>query len=129
MVAVLALPSCMTTRTPVGNYASAPGEPTVYSKGKQCYLFWGLLPLGRKNVEVPASKNCEVRTRVNFWDGLATTVTAGIFSMQSIRVYVKQDAANETSNAKADKKDAKKDAKADSKKDTKKDAKKDTKKK
>ncbi|MBQ7388572.1 MAG: hypothetical protein IJW01_04310 [Paludibacteraceae bacterium] len=90
LLMALILPSCMTTRTSVGSYRETEGKQYVYSRGKQCYLFWGLLPLGRTRVATPASGNCEVRTRYNFWDALVSTITGGIFQMQTIRVYAKK---------------------------------------
>ena len=91
MLAVLTLlPSCMTTRTSVGSYRETEGDEYVYAKGKQCYLFWGLVPLGRTRVATPADGNCEVRTRYGFWDAFLSVITGGIFEMQSIRVYAKQ---------------------------------------
>lgn len=90
MLAVLTLlPSCMTTRTSVGSYRETEGDEYVYAKGKQCYLFWGLVPLGRARVATPADGNCEVRTRYGFWDAFLSVITGGIFEMQSIRVYAK----------------------------------------
>ena len=90
MLAVLTLlPSCMTTRTSVGSYRETEGDEYVYAKGKQCYLFWGLVPLGRTRVATPADGNCEVRTRYGFWDAVLSVITGGIFEMQSIRVYAK----------------------------------------
>ncbi len=90
MLAVLTLlPSCMTTRTSVGSYRETEGDEYVYAKGKQCYLFWGLVPLGRTRVATPADGNCEVRTRYGFWDAFLSVITGGIFEMQSIRVYAK----------------------------------------
>lgn len=90
MLAVLTLlPSCMTTRTSVGSYRETEGDEYVYAKGKQCYLFWGLVPLGRTRVATPADGNCEVRTRYGFWDAFFSVITGGIFEMQSIRVYAK----------------------------------------
>ena len=90
MLAVLTLlPSCMTTRTSVGSYRETEGDEYVYAKGKQCYLFWGLVPLGRTRVATPADGNCEVRTCYGFWDAFLSVITGGIFEMQSIRVYAK----------------------------------------
>ena len=90
MLAVLTLlPSCMTTRTSVASYRETEGDEYVYAKGKQCYLFWGLVPLGRTRVATPADGNCEVRTRYGFWDAFLSVITGGIFEMQSILVYAK----------------------------------------
>ena len=89
--ALIVLPSCMTTRTSTYGYNEATGKEYFFDHGKQCYLFWGLLPLGRRQLEVPKNKQpIQVRTRVGFVDGLVTTLTAGIFSMQTIRVVAKR---------------------------------------
>lgn len=102
MIATILLPSCMTTRTSVGTYREQEGKEYTYSKGKQMYLFWGLIPLGRTRVATPADGNCEVRTCYNFWDALLSCVTGGIFEMQTIKVKAKKDAtpvAKETNNS------------------------------
>lgn len=81
--------SCMTTRTNVGNYQEQEktGEKTyTYARGKQCYLFWGLLPLGRTNVATPPHGTCQVRTSYRFLDALVSGITGGIFAMQTITV-------------------------------------------
>lgn len=86
---MVVLSSCMTTRTDVGNYReiSKNGSDTyTYAKGKQCYLFWGLIPLGRTKVNTPPSGNCQVRTSYRFFDALLSTITGGIFAMQTIKV-------------------------------------------
>ncbi|MDE7357667.1 MAG: Bor family protein, partial [Bacteroidales bacterium] len=81
--------SCYTTRTSIGDYRIATkadkADSYTYSKGKQCYLFWGLIPLGRTHVAVPRDGHCEVRTSVNFIDGFLSLITGGIFSMQTIK--------------------------------------------
>lgn len=82
--------SCMTTRTAVGNFTEANGEVYRYSKAKQCYLFWGLIPLGRTSAATPQEQPCQVRTSFNFWDALISGITGGIFSMQTIKVYAKR---------------------------------------
>lgn len=89
-VLLLALPSCMSTRTAVANYQMTDGEEVCYSKGRQMYLFWGLIPLGRTRVATPPDGVCEVRTRYGFWDAFVSLITCGIFEMQQIRVYTKK---------------------------------------
>ncbi len=89
LVSIILLPSCMVTRTSVGNYKEKEklGAKTyLYDKGKQCYLFWGLLPLGRTNVDTPADGNCQIRTSYGFWDAFVSVITGGIFEMQTIKV-------------------------------------------
>ena len=98
------LSSCMTTRTSVGNYQESrkAGMKTfTYAKGKQCYLFWGLVPLGRTNVATPPHGNCQIRTCYNFWDALVSALTAGIFEMQTITVksVVTNESSSQQSNS------------------------------
>lgn len=82
--------SCMTTKTPVGNYAAQQGEVFTYAKGKQIWLFWGLLPAGRTNVNTPSDGDCEVVTRFTFVDFLITGLTGGLVSAYSIKVKAKR---------------------------------------
>ncbi|MCB9298553.1 MAG: hypothetical protein H6559_36385 [Lewinellaceae bacterium] len=91
LLACLALftASCMTTKT-VGNFQAIQGEEYTYAKGKQVWLFWGLLPAGRTNVNTPSDGDCEVVTRFNFGDFLITTITAGIVTTYSIKVRAKR---------------------------------------
>lgn len=88
-VAVLC-PSCFSTRTSIGDYRIATkadnANAYTYAKAKQCYLFWGLIPLGHASVAVPRDGHCEVRTSFGFVDFLVSALTAGIFSMQTIKV-------------------------------------------
>lgn len=88
--AVLLLPSCYSTKTQVGTYREQvkveDTDTYNYSKGKQAYLFWGFLPLGRTQVATPQHGNCQVKTRQGFLDALVSVLTGGIFSMQTIKV-------------------------------------------
>lgn len=89
LLAALMLSSCMTTRTSINNYKETAGQEYRYAKGKQCYLFWGLIPIGRTTVATPVEDPCQVRTSFRFIDALCTTLTGGIFSMQTIKVMAK----------------------------------------
>ncbi len=89
MMAV-ALNACMITKTAVKDYKETQGHEYVYAKGKQCYLFWGLIPLGFTNVSTPAEQPCQVKTYFNFWDWLVSGITGGIFTMQTIKVSAKK---------------------------------------
>lgn len=80
----------MTTRTAVGNFTETNGETYRYSQGKQFYLFWGLIPLGRTTVATPSDLPYQVRTSFNFWGALVSSITGGIFSIQTIKVYAKR---------------------------------------
>ena len=89
MVAVMCQ-SCFTTRTSVGDYRVSTKVDKAssynYSKAKQVYMFWGLLPLGRARAAVPRHGNCEIRTGIGFGDFLVTLLTGGIISMQTVKV-------------------------------------------
>ena len=90
MSMLMLLPSCMTTNTNVKNYDDLDGQEYFYAKGKQNYLFWGLLPIGKPNIQVPENEPCQIRTTTTFVDGLVSDITAGIFCMQSVRVLTKR---------------------------------------
>lgn len=85
------LTSCMTTRTSINKYKETPGQTYKYSKGKQMYLFWGLIPIGRTSVATPVNEPCQVRTSYRFTDVLLTSITGGVFSMQTIKVIAKHN--------------------------------------
>ncbi len=82
--------SCMTTKTSVGKYMEMEGVNHKYSKGKQIWLFWGILPLGRTNVNTPGDGNCMVITRYNLVDLIIGGVTGGIITTQTIKVKIKK---------------------------------------
>jgi hypothetical protein len=84
------LTSCLTTKTSVGSFKEIQGSEYTYSKGKQLWLFWGIFPLGRTNVNTPVDGNCEVITRFNFGDVLLSGLTFGIVTSYSIKVKAKK---------------------------------------
>lgn len=90
VIIALSLSSCWSTRTSVGGYTyskKVDKESTyTFAKGKQVYLFWGLIPCGRTNVATPADGNCQIRTKHGFLDAFLTIITGGVLSMQTIKV-------------------------------------------
>lgn len=90
VIAAATLSSCYSTKTSVGTYREQvkveKTDTYNYSKGKQAYLFWGFIPLGRTQVATPQHGNCQVKTRQGFLDALVTLLTGGVFSMQTIKV-------------------------------------------
>lgn len=90
IVFTLTMNSCMVTKTSVGNYTETQGEEYTYARGKQLWLFWGIIPLGRTNVNTPSDGNCQVVTKYNFGDFLITGLTGGILSSYSIKVKAKK---------------------------------------
>lgn len=90
LFAITLLTSCMTTKTSVGGYREKSGNEYTYGKGKQVWLFWGIMPMGRTNVSTPPDGSCEVITRFNFGDFLISGITGGIVTTQTIKVKAKR---------------------------------------
>lgn len=82
--------SCMMTKTPVGTYLETPGKEVTFDKGKQFWLFWGLMPIGRTHVNTPSNGNCQVTTKIRLTDFIISGLTGGIVTSTSIKVEVKQ---------------------------------------
>ena len=82
--------SCMMTKTPVGNFRTTQGSTYTYAKGKQVWLFWNLIPLGRTSVATPATGSCQVITKFNLIDILVSGLTVGIVDMETIKVEAKK---------------------------------------
>lgn len=90
MTLTICFSSCMTTRTYVGAYKETEGTEYTYSKGKQMWILWGIIPMGRTHVATPVNGNCEVATKLNFADGLISLLTAGIVSSYTIKITAKK---------------------------------------
>jgi len=59
-----------------------------YSHAKAFYLIFGLIPINEPNAELPKDNNYTIKTSLNFWDGVVSGITFGIFCMGTERVYV-----------------------------------------
>ncbi len=81
--------SCFTTKTYVGERGTSYKE---YSRGKQWFLFWGLIPVGNPNTPTPSDGKCMVSSKNNFVDMIITGFTGGIVSTRT--VIVKQPTSN-----------------------------------
>ena len=91
LVLIVALTSsCLTTKTNVGAYKESPGVEYTYAKGKQVWLFWGLIPLGRTSVNTPKEGDCKVITRFNFADVLISGLTGGLVTTYTIKIKAKR---------------------------------------
>ncbi|MCC6447158.1 MAG: hypothetical protein IT215_00540 [Chitinophagaceae bacterium] len=90
-IAIFTLQSCMTTKTSIGSYREDEGNRYTYSRSKQVWLFWGLLPVGRTYTNTPGDGNCQVVTRFNFTDVLISALTGGIVMSQNIKVKAKKN--------------------------------------
>lgn len=97
----VSLPSCMTTKTQVGAYKETKGTSYKYSKGKQIWLLWGFLPVGRTSVNTPASGNCEIVTKKTLLDVIITGVTGGFVNTYTIKVKAKRQAKIEGDSEKS----------------------------
>ncbi len=84
------LTSCLTTKTSVGAFAESEGQKYTYAKGKQMWLFWGMIPVGRTNVNTPGDGACQVITRFNVVDFLISGITGGILTTETIKVVAKR---------------------------------------
>lgn len=80
----------MMTRTSVGAFRETRGNEYTYSKGKQWWLFWGIIPVGRTSLSTPTDGSCQVITKYNFVDFLISGLTAGILTTETIRVVAKR---------------------------------------
>lgn len=90
LVMATSFSSCMTTTTSVGKYKEMPGEEYKYASGKQMWVFWGIVPLGRTDVSTPADGNCEITTKYTFSDLLISGLTGGILTSYTIKVKAKK---------------------------------------
>jgi hypothetical protein len=61
----------------------------LYARGKQVWLFAGLLPIGRTSVATPPDGNCLVVTKFTFGDVLISGVTLGLITTYTIKVRAK----------------------------------------
>jgi len=82
--------SCMMTKTSVGTYTETKGSEYTFSKAKQWWLFWGIVPIGRTNTATPTNGACEVIVRHDFTDFLISGLTAGILTTMTIKVKAKR---------------------------------------
>jgi hypothetical protein len=90
LICVLSMTSCLTTKTNVGNYRESTGHKYTYSKSKQYWLFWGIMPVGRTHTSTPTNGSCQVITRFNIVDLIISGVTGGIVTSETIKVEAKK---------------------------------------
>jgi len=81
----LILTSCYTSHFTVGN-VSKQDKTEVYDRKKQIWIFWGLINLSDGQCNTPDSCAYIITTKTKFIDGIATGLTAGVFSMRSVKV-------------------------------------------
>ena len=89
---LLSTSSCYVTRTHIGEYRQETNNKRansqLYDKSKQCWLFWGMIPLGKVTTKLPQNQCYEVRTHFGFGDFLVSGITGGLFSMQTVKVRI-----------------------------------------
>jgi len=90
VILLISFSSCMMTKTPVGAYLETPGKEVTFDKGKQFWLFWGIMPIGRTHVNTPSNGNCQVTTKIRLTDFIISGLTGGIVTSTSIKVEVKE---------------------------------------
>lgn len=82
--------SCFVTRTTVG-YGPIGTElrTRTFSKVKQRYVVFGLIPLNKVTPQLPPQgTGYEVKTSFSFIDAVVTLVTAGIYGQRTIKILV-----------------------------------------
>jgi hypothetical protein len=90
LLSSMLMSSCMTTKTSVGSFNEEEGKEYVYDRGKQMWLFWGLLPIGRTDLSTPSDGTCEIVTKFKFTDVLISSLTGGLVTSYSIKVKDKK---------------------------------------
>jgi hypothetical protein len=103
LIIVTLFTSCLTTKTNVGSYKESEGVEYTYAKGKQVWLFWGLIPIGRTNVNTPKEGNCKVITRFNFADVIISGLTGGLVTTYTIKIKAKRPAGAKSTSTEAPK--------------------------
>ncbi|MFT5822421.1 MAG: hypothetical protein ACI8ZM_003677 [Crocinitomix sp.] len=83
------LSSCFVQQTTVGD-VSDKTKTEKYSKSKQFYLFWGLIPLGKNEPRAPED-DYVVESKFKLGDFIISAVTGGIVSARSSVVYVAKE--------------------------------------
>lgn len=81
--------SCYTTQVTVGDISSN-ARTARYSKSKQFYVFWGVVPLGKNEPKAPANTAYIVESKFKFGDFLLSRLTGGIVGSRTSMVYVEK---------------------------------------
>ncbi len=93
VVCGIMMQSCMTTRTPVGDYYQAQ-HTERYSKSKQAWLFFGLVPLGRTHTNTPNDgRPCMIEEKYTFGDVVLNGLCSWMLGLhfRTIKCYVAVD--------------------------------------
>lgn len=86
------LTSCYNAQFTVGDGTGSKSNKTeTYDKSKQMWLFWGLVNINEGQASTPTDGNYVIKTKTNFGDGLLTALTAGIFTMKTVKIEVKKE--------------------------------------
>lgn len=81
--------SCYTTQVTVGDVSQS-AKTEKYSKSKQFYLFWGIVPLGKNDPSTP-SDDYIVESKFKFGDFLISGLTGGIVGARTSIVLVEKE--------------------------------------
>ncbi len=90
LVLLISVGGCMTTKTNIGLYKETEGNVSKYSKGRQLWVFWGTVSVGKTRLETPSTGSCQIVTRQNLKDIAISIVTAGFVKSQTIKVNIKK---------------------------------------
>ncbi|MGB1104362.1 MAG: Bor/Iss family lipoprotein [Crocinitomicaceae bacterium] len=85
------LSSCYTTQVTVGDMPFR-AKTERYSKSKQFYLFWGIIPLGENDPRAPSGQDAYVvESKFKFGDFLISGLTGGIVGARTSTVFVEKE--------------------------------------
>jgi hypothetical protein len=89
---LVSLSSCFINKSNVNGLQAGKGIDLVkYDKKKQLYVLWGLAALKHPEVKVPAECGYRIKTSFNGADVIVSILTAGIFSMRTVKIEVLKD--------------------------------------
>jgi hypothetical protein len=87
---IVILNSCMSVKTNVGSFKEKQGKEYTYSKSKQVFYFWGVIPAGRTTVSTPSDGQCQIIVRQNGSDIIIQALTGGFFKSRTVKVIAKK---------------------------------------
>jgi len=91
IVIALSVSSCYVSRHNYGDFQELKENKNIntHDKEKQFYLFWGLIALGRTNLDKPDSiDHYRIVTKFNVLDSALSYLTEGLVSMKTYKVEV-----------------------------------------
>ena len=90
ILSTIVLSSCSVQRYTVGNGPIGPQQvERVYARGRNFYLFAGLIPLNRATPVVPSDGNYQIKSSFNVVDWLITGITGGLITSRQTKILIR----------------------------------------